>query len=355
MVINGPTPIMSIMLSAVASRSPISRASEGCDWEFIGWEERLGQAQAGVPALHSSTYMPGSDSFCFVPGADQIYEQANRARHACGELGEEGVSGVDISALAVVSDEQAAVLRRLAGIVRGEQRLKVVVPLRHEIEAALLHPSIKIFAAYFVGKRQNPLVGSQNFHRLLFNRNTGIAQRGWPGRVMAGIKQGHALVVLHDQGAAAIHVVKKASVLFANIRADVIGADADDDRVIPAQVAGGQFLRSDQVYIHTYAAQHGGNLISRTHDVADLQSRRELYIHGLNVLRSRMIGIKRIQIGAGDELEAFGVLFTFILGFGCDLVGSFMQVLRSDAEKIVTEVAVMVQIDGQGFGLHFPS
>src|SRR5579859_3847311 len=125
MVINGPTPIISIMLSAVASRSPISRASEGCDGEFIGREERLGQAQAGVPALHSSTYMPSGDSFsfvaffvsCFVPGADQIYEQANCARHACGKLAEEGVSGVDISALAVVGDEQAAVLRRLAGIV----------------------------------------------------------------------------------------------------------------------------------------------------------------------------------------------------------------------------------------------
>ena len=49
--------------------------------------------------------------------AQQIDVQANRARHAKRQLAEEGVAGVDVIAFAVLRQQQAALLRLLAGIV----------------------------------------------------------------------------------------------------------------------------------------------------------------------------------------------------------------------------------------------
>src|SRR4029077_20177499 len=82
--------------------------------------------------------------------ADQIHKQAYRSWNSSWKLSREPVCGENVNALAIVSQQQAAFLRRLAGIVAGQQRLELRVPLRHEVKTALLHPAVKIFLHDFV-------------------------------------------------------------------------------------------------------------------------------------------------------------------------------------------------------------
>src|SRR5205085_12167678 len=91
-VMNGPTPIMSIMFSAVASRKPTSRISS---------EEGTG---AGALLL-------------LMPSAQEIYIKSNGAGHACGKLAEEGVTGINVDSLPKMGAQQTALQRWLAGIV----------------------------------------------------------------------------------------------------------------------------------------------------------------------------------------------------------------------------------------------
>src|SRR5882757_8876309 len=89
-VMNGPTPIISIMLRTVASFTVSSRASCG----------------AAV-----------SGSVCGMTCAHQVNEEANRAGNSGGQLAEERIPGVDVSALAVLRDEKDATERLFAGIM----------------------------------------------------------------------------------------------------------------------------------------------------------------------------------------------------------------------------------------------
>src|SRR5271167_2610105 len=104
MVINGPTPIMSIMFSVVAPVSPTPRISSGC------WAGLLG----------------------FMAHAQQVHVEANSAGDAERQLPEEGVAGVDVVSLAGLCHQQAALVRLLAGVIRGEQRSVLRIPLVHE-------------------------------------------------------------------------------------------------------------------------------------------------------------------------------------------------------------------------------
>src|SRR5436190_1648767 len=76
--------------------------------------------------------------------AQKVYKEPYCARNSCRQLAKECVSGVDICALAVLRAQQAALLLVFIRIVTGKQRREVLVPLVHEVETALLDPSIEI-------------------------------------------------------------------------------------------------------------------------------------------------------------------------------------------------------------------
>src|SRR4051794_26976398 len=130
-VMNGPTPIMSIMFSTVASFTVSSRASCGG---------------------------PDCGSVRFMSGAHQVHEQADGAGNSGGKLAKECISRVDVEAFAVVRGEKSAAERLLAGIVAAKQRLEFFAPRRHEIHAALLHPSVEIFFGDLVGEVEDGAV-----------------------------------------------------------------------------------------------------------------------------------------------------------------------------------------------------
>src|SRR4051812_46268449 len=124
-VMNGPTPIMSIMFSTVASFTVSSRAS--CGFATAGSARRMS-------------------------GAHQVHEEADGAGNSGRKLAKERISGVDVETFAVARSEKAAAERLLAAIVAAQQRLKFFTPAGHEVHASLLHPSVEIFFGNLVRK-----------------------------------------------------------------------------------------------------------------------------------------------------------------------------------------------------------
>src|ERR1039457_4636095 len=94
MVMNGPTPTMSIMFSVVALASPTPRISSG-------WSGAL---------------------LWLMSHAQQVHVKPNGARDTERQLPEECVSRVDVVALAVLGHQQSALLGLLTRIVRGQER-----------------------------------------------------------------------------------------------------------------------------------------------------------------------------------------------------------------------------------------
>src|SRR3954471_22811124 len=86
MVMNGPTPIMSIMFSAIAERRFSPRTRPG----LFSW---------------------------LMSSAQQVHIQAHRARHAVRKLPEEGITGIDIGAFPESRSQHAAFERLLTRII----------------------------------------------------------------------------------------------------------------------------------------------------------------------------------------------------------------------------------------------
>src|ERR1035437_2651420 len=123
MVMNGPTPIMSIMLSVVAPASPTPRISSGCSGGLFGLMSR----------------------------AQQVHVETDGSGYTERQLAEEGISGVQVVSLAVLRQQQPALLGRFAGIVASQERREVRVPLIHEVQTTFLHPAVKIARRNLVG------------------------------------------------------------------------------------------------------------------------------------------------------------------------------------------------------------
>src|SRR5581483_6593597 len=83
---------------------------------------------------------------------------------------------------AILGAQQAAFLRRFAGIMRRQQRLVMFVPLVHEIEPTLLHPSFEIFLADLVGIVEQIAIGRENLDRRFFHRHALTAEFAIVGR-----------------------------------------------------------------------------------------------------------------------------------------------------------------------------
>src|SRR5580765_1478307 len=316
-VTNGPTPIMSMMLSAVASRRPTSRARPGS-----------GICGTSVIARPRSFAKPRS----LMSRAYQVHEQADGPGNSCRKLPGKSVRGEDVDSLAVVGQQESALLRRFARIVAGKQRFELRVPLRHEVETALLHPAVKIFLRDLVRPVEDLLFRRKDLYRLFFHRDAHIRLRGWVWCVVSVVKGVSALVVLDNQGPAAIHVIKQPAIVFPHVSPRVIRADADDDGPIAAEIARSQLLHREDAGVQTDTLQHRRNFIARAHDVTDLELRRQLHVHGLHVLRRRAIGVIGIKVGPRNYLEAFGVLLAVVFGAGRDLICALMQILRRNLE-----------------------
>src|SRR5579872_3849269 len=102
-VMNGPTPTISIMLSAAALPNPMPRISP--------------PSPAFPTARLTAGCMEWIELLRLVSRADDVYEQANGPGHPRGQLAEERLTGVEVRSFAVLRPQQSPFLRRFARIV----------------------------------------------------------------------------------------------------------------------------------------------------------------------------------------------------------------------------------------------
>src|SRR6266550_6323769 len=77
----------------------------------------------------------------------EVCEQSIRPRDAAGQLPEEAQTCVHVHAFAERRDEQAALERRLARVVRLEERHVGRVPVVCEVQPTLLYPPLPVRGA----------------------------------------------------------------------------------------------------------------------------------------------------------------------------------------------------------------
>src|SRR5690348_848475 len=106
-----------------------------------------------------------------VSRAHQIYKQPNRSRNSRRQLTEKCVPAVDVQPLAILRDQHSPLLIRLIRVMARELRLKVLIPCTHEIDAALLHPTVEIRLRDFVRAVKNRVTWGEYCHRSFFHRN----------------------------------------------------------------------------------------------------------------------------------------------------------------------------------------
>ena len=126
-------------------------AVEDCDVE----DEHSDHCEVSVPptAEESGQRYSVAQSACswlHFAERDHVGKEPICAGHSSGQLPEPGVAGVDEPALLAARDEQPAIERFFAGIVRRENCCPGAVPFVRKIKSALLHPAAEIARRDFV-------------------------------------------------------------------------------------------------------------------------------------------------------------------------------------------------------------
>ncbi len=130
--------------------------------------------------------------------------------------------------------QQPALLLAFARIMRFQQRRKIAVPLRNEVQPALLHPALKISLRDFVWRMKDRVYWIENRNRRLFHRYSRPAQGCRIRRELARIEIARRRVVLHHQPSARLHKIEQALVVHNHIFLRVVSANPQHDRLIAA-------------------------------------------------------------------------------------------------------------------------
>src|SRR5579885_2962361 len=116
-----------------------------------------------------------------------------------------------------------------------QQRLEVVVPFVHEIQAALLNPAVEIMLAYGIRVLEDRIVGCKNLHPRFFDRNASAAEVRRVRSELAAVKFWNAGVVLHNQSSSTRDEIKQLPIISDDVFLRVIGANAENDRAVLIQ------------------------------------------------------------------------------------------------------------------------
>ena len=137
----------------------------------------------------------------------------------------------------------------------SQKRREVAVPLIHEIQPALLHPSVEVVLRDLVGEVKDAIVRSQNLYRSLFHRNPCSAELRGIRREFPFVEIGDASVVLRDQGPAVVDEIQQLFIVGREILLSIVGADSQNNRLVLAQVFAGEFLRRNHGNLHSNLLQ----------------------------------------------------------------------------------------------------
>ena len=98
------------------------------------------------------------------PQADEVGHDAERAGNTLGHLPVEGECHIDVGPLAVVSVEQAALLRVLIDVVHFGERCVSWIPRVHEAVASLFDPAIEVVGCDLVRPGHERIAGLEERH-----------------------------------------------------------------------------------------------------------------------------------------------------------------------------------------------
>src|ERR1019366_1987730 len=326
MVMNGPTPIMSIMFSVVAPASPTPRISSG-------WSGGL---------------------FGLMSHAQQVHVETDGSGYTERQLAEEGISGVQVVSLAILRQQQAAFLRRLARIVASQKWGEVRVPLIHEVQATLLHPAVKIVRRDLVWVMEHRALRIKDGDRHLFHGHTFAAELRWKRRVWSGVEIAWRSVVLHQQRAAVLRILKEPLIVFFHVIAGVAGLNAEHDRSKACQIAVFNVICRQQCHIQAKLSQNNRNVISSAHDITNLQPLRDLHLHHAGALQCGLVIEEAAEIGPGDQTVAFAVIAIAGVQQRAHLIPRLFRSIRQNF-KFCGLFAGLAELDGGRRRFDLPS
>ena len=229
-----------------------------------------------------------------------------------------------------MGDNQAAALRILAWVGGFGESGVARIPRIEEGVAALLDPAIEVGGGDLVGEIQQRVGGIEQLDRRLLVDNA-LGQAAAHGERKRG-REGVALI-LDDERAAVADEFFEAGLDPGEFGTDGVGADADDDDVVSAEISGDEIGAGEQMRRDAHAFHCFGDEIAGAHNVADAQTGRELDVDLAGLEFGGRVLVIGTQARVADTVPAGIVSAAAGLRDGLDGVGAGLSGGRRDGEK----------------------
>src|SRR5579862_3229792 len=96
--------------------------------------------------------------------------------------------------------------------------------------------------------------------------------------------------------------------VFLHVFAGVKSPNAKHDRPKARKVAALKIVWGQRGDVQADLLQNDGNIVSRSHEVADLQSLRDLHLHNAGTLQRGLVIEEAAKIGPRNQTVAFAVV-----------------------------------------------
>ena len=204
-------------------------------------------------------------------------------------------------------------LRFLLTVVACEECLIVCVPFSKEFRTALLDPPLEISLCNLIGMVEDRVVWHQNGYLCILFGDFLWSSAHCIRIGTEGCRIKFRGLILNDEVAASMHVIKESAVIGDEISPNGIRSDANENRVKLIQITGAEFLPIKHLHVNTDLLQSLGYLVAYTHDIADAQIRWDFEWDAAKRHDSRVIQVPRFKIWMINCLIASRIFLAIIL------------------------------------------
>ena len=180
-----------------------------------------------------------------------------------------------------------------------------ILVLREEVGAALLHPVRPRRLADLVRRRQQRTVAGEGLDRRVLVGHAVRADLRRVGPVLRVVEL--EFVVLDDHGAAVEDVLQQPAVVRTQIVAPLVRAHAGHDAGEAREVAPGEILGGEQLYLCAELLDRRRHLIADAHHVADQQVRGRPNVDHFQRRVRFVVNVVPLDVRVLDHLKAAGV------------------------------------------------
>jgi len=150
--------------------------------------------------------------------------------------------------------------------------------------AALFDPALEVGRGNAVGPLEERAAGKDDRSGLVdhsFGSAEGVGIRPVSTEAVA--------LVLHDQIAPTLHIIKQAAAVRGQIGPVGVSADADEDSVVAAQVGGSNLGRAEKVWVDAQLLEGPRHVVARSHHVADAEASWDFHVDSPGAIRGRAV------------------------------------------------------------------